>query len=69
MVVNDRGLAEIVNTNTTVTIANREYHIKSNPSGSCDGCYFLDKRCQRPATQYCTSNGGNIIVEAEPNTK
>lgn len=34
-----------------------------------DGCCFMGKQCPQRAVTYCTSNGGNIIVEAEPNKK
>lgn len=63
----DKELAEIVDSNTRVEIARENYYLRSNPSGSCDGCAFIkEKTCPSRATGYCTSNGGIIITKEKP---
>lgn len=67
MNIRDKDLAEITDTNTTIEIENKNYYVKSNRSGSCDGCAFIGgKTCPSKAVTICTSNGGNILVEKEP---
>lgn len=58
MTLYDPELAEIIKNREVVEIL-----------GTCDGCCFMGKQCPQRAVTYCTSNGGNIIVEAEPNKK
>lgn len=65
----DRELAEIVDTSTRVEVDNKLYTIKSNRSGSCNGCAFEHSKCSQAAIRFCTSNGGNILIKAEPNKK
>lgn len=43
MTLNDQELAKIVKNRTPVIIDNKQFIIESNPIGSCDGCYYLDK--------------------------
>lgn len=74
MTLHDPELAEIIKNREVVEIQGNRYHIESSPNGSCDGCYFYNSnggggQCPQRAVTYCTSNGGNIIVEAEPNKK
>lgn len=50
-------------------IDNKQFIIESNPIGSCDGCYFLNKNCPTLARRYCCSNGGNILILEKQNKK
>lgn len=43
MTLNDQELAKIVRDRIPVTIDNKQFIVESNPIGSCDGCYFLNK--------------------------
>lgn len=61
MNVRDEGIDKIIDSNGTVNINNQEFYIQRNPSGSCDGCYFHDKRCASKALTICCSNGGNVL--------
>lgn len=45
MTLNDQELAKIVRDRIPVTIDNKQFIVESNPIGSCDGCYFLNKNC------------------------
>ena len=69
MTLYDPELAEIIKNREVVEIQGNRYHIETSPLGTCDGCCFMGKQCPQRAVTYCTSNGGNIIVEAEPNKK
>lgn len=69
MTIYDPELAEIIKNREVVEIQGKQYYIESASLGTCDGCAFLNKQCPHRAVTYCTSNGGNIIVEAEPNDK
>lgn len=64
MTLYDPELAEIIKNREVVEIKGNRYHIESSPLGTCDGCCFMGKKCPQRAVTYCTSNGGNIIVEA-----
>lgn len=44
MTLNDQELAKIVKNRTPVIIDNKQFIVESNPIGSCDGCYYLDKK-------------------------
>lgn len=39
--------------------------VEPNPTGTCDGCYFLGKTCPSRAVTICCSNGGNIFKLVE----
>lgn len=70
MIVNDPDLREIINNAQPVEIEGRQYIVErsSNSKGSCEGCYFEDKRtCPTQAVTFCTSNGGNVLKLVEPN--
>lgn len=62
MTLNDQELAKIVRDRIPVTIDNKQFIVESNPIGSCDDCYFLNKNCPTLARRYCCSNGGNILI-------
>lgn len=67
MTLHDPELAEIIKNKEIVEIQGKRYNIQESPKGSCDGCCFInEKTCPPRAVTYCTSNGGNIIVKAEP---
>lgn len=61
MTLNDQELAKIIKDKTPITISRKQFVIESNPIGTCDGCYFLDKNCPAKAVNICCSNGGNIL--------
>lgn len=67
--INDQELAKIVRDRIPVTIDNKQFIIESNPIGSCDGCYFLNRNCPTLARRYCCSNGGNILILEKQNKK
>lgn len=69
MNLRDVELENITKNKIPVTINNKEYIVESNPIGTCDGCYFLDKSCPARAVNICCSNGGNILKIVEPTTK
>lgn len=70
MTLYDPELAELIKSRTPVEINGKQYIIESNRTGSCDGCAFVNKnKCPQRAVTYCTSNGGNIIVEIEPSKR
>lgn len=69
MTLNDQELAKIVRDRIPVTIDNKQFIIESNPIGSCDGCYFLNRNCPTLARRYCCSNGGNILILEKQNKK
>lgn len=69
MTLNDQELAKIVRDRIPVTIDNKQFIVESNPIGSCDGCYYLDKNCPTLARRYCCSNGGNILRLKKQNNK
>lgn len=70
MILNDPELAEIVKKGIAVEINDKQYTVIQQRSGSCDGCAFeKDNRCPTLATQYCCSNGGNILKLVEQNNK
>ncbi len=70
MIIYDPELAEIIKEHTPVDILGTNYYIEPARGGSCDGCAFQDTwRCPQRAINYCTSNGGNILIKAEPNKK
>lgn len=64
MTLYDPELAEIIKNRESSRDSSKRYHIESSPIGTCDGCCFMGKQCPQRAVTYCTSNGGNIIVEA-----
>lgn len=66
MTLKDQKLAEIVKNKIPVIINNKRYIVESNPIGTCDGCYFVDKECPAKAVNICCSNGGNIFKIIEP---
>ena len=66
MIVNDQKLAKIIKDKVPVTIQEQQYYIIPSPSGTCDGCVFLEKACPQKAITICTSNGGNILVKNKP---
>lgn len=61
MNLRDVELENIVKNKIPVTINNKKYIVESNPIGTCDGCYFVDKGCPAKAVNICCSNGGNIL--------
>lgn len=70
MTIYDPELAEIIKERTPVDIAGTSYYIEPAKGGSCDGCVFNNgKKCPQRAITFCTSNGGNILVKAEPQSK
>lgn len=69
MTLNDPELARIVKNRIPVTLLDKEFYVEKSPLGTCDGCYFLGKQCPQRAVTYCTSNGGNILVEVKPNDR
>lgn len=69
MTLNDQELAKIVKNRIPVTIDNKQFIIESNPIGSCDRCYYLDKNCPTLARRYCCSNGRNILRLKKQNNK
>lgn len=69
MTIYDPELAEIIKERTPVDIAGISYYIEPARGGSCEGCAFEGGKCPQRAVTYCTSNGGNILVKAEPNNK
>lgn len=69
MNLRDVELENIIKNKISVTINNKEYIVESNPIGTCDGCYFLDKDCPAKAVSICCSNGGNIFKIMKPTTK
>lgn len=69
MVTKDQIIEDLIKTNTPVEIRGNEYYIQKNPSGSCDGCYFLGRSCPSRAVTICCSNGGNILKLKEQDNK
>lgn len=69
MTLNDQELAKIVKNRIPVIIDNKQFIVESNPIGSCDGCYYLDKNCPTLARRYCCSNGGNVLRLKKQNNK
>lgn len=70
MILNDPELREIVSKGTKVEINNNKYIVKTQRTGSCDGCAFEeDSKCPTLARRYCCSNGGNILKLSEQNNK
>ena len=64
MTLNDPELKKIVTENKTVTIIQRDFKVQPSPGMVCDGCYFHNKEyCPPKATQICTSNSGNVLIE------
>ena len=69
MTLYDPELAEIIRKGTPVEIQSKQFIVESNPIGSCDGCYFLNRNCPTLARRYCCSNGGNILILEKQNKK
>lgn len=64
MTLYDPELEEIIKNREIVEIQGDRYYIERSTLGTCDGCFFCGKQCPQRAVTYCTSNGGNIILEA-----
>lgn len=64
----DNEINTIADTDTTIEIFGKNYYVKSNRRGTCDGCSFdYVRKCPSKARSICTSNGGNVLVEKEIN--
>lgn len=61
MYLMDGEIQALIESNITVKINGQEFYIRKNPKGSCDNCYFYDKKCASKAVTICCSNGGNIL--------
>lgn len=48
-----------------IPFGNIKVIVKPSPTGTCDGCYFLGKKCPNRAVTICCSNGGNIFKLVE----
>lgn len=69
MTINDPFIEQLVRSHTPILIGENEFYIERSPLGSCDGCYFHEKRCSSKAVTICCSNGGNILKLKEQNNK
>ena len=67
MVIRNPIIDEKIKNKIPVRIKGNDYLIESNPKGSCDNCYFIDKTCPKDAVTICCSNGGNILKLIERN--
>lgn len=66
MMLHDPELARIIKQHQPVEILGKQYYIEPAHNGSCDGCVFINTgKCPQRAVTYCTSNGGNILIEID----
>lgn len=61
----DPIIADMIKNETKIPFGNIKVIVKPNPTGTCDGCYFLGKNCPNRAVTICCSNGGNIFKLVE----
>lgn len=66
MIINDHNLSKVIEQKLPVYIAQKLYYVVKQPTGSCDGCVFINDICPQKAVAICTSNGGNILVKDKP---
>ena len=69
MIVRCPHIQKMINNKTSIRIDDKDFYIKENAKGSCDGCYFLGKKCPSAAVTICYSNGGNIFELKEQNNE
>lgn len=65
MRLNDPIIENMVRNKTELTFGDVKVIVKPSPTGTCDGCYFLGKKCPNRAVTICCSNGGNIFKLVE----
>lgn len=57
----DPIIEDMIKNKTKIPFGKIKVIVEPNPTGTCDGCYFLGKQCPSRAVTICCSNGGNIF--------
>lgn len=69
MRLKDPIIEDMIKNKTELPFGNIKVIIVPNSTGTCNGCYFLDKNCPSRAVTICCSNGGNIFKLVENKNK